>query len=122
MELFKTISSITKVKQRLACLYLGWGYHRSLSVSPGFKFKKFCIETLGNGKQHGKHTSVDSQIFFKLKKVNSCFTDLIYFFFNFSKKKSGLANIFLCFPFSKVSAKNIYYCGQNPGESDIAHI
>ena len=24
-------------------------------------------------------------------------------------------------PFSKVSAKNIYYCGQKPGESDIAH-
>ena len=25
-------------------------------------------------------------------------------------------------PFPKVLAKNIYYCGQKPGESDIAHM
>ena len=25
-------------------------------------------------------------------------------------------------PFPKVSAKDIYYCGEKPGESDIAHM
>ena len=25
-------------------------------------------------------------------------------------------------PFPKVSEKNIYYCGQNPGESETAHM
>ena len=27
-----------------------------------------------------------------------------------------------CLPFPKVSAKNIYYCGQKSGETDIAHM
>ena len=27
-----------------------------------------------------------------------------------------------CMPFPKVSAKNIHYCGENPEETDIAHM
>ena len=27
-----------------------------------------------------------------------------------------------CSPFPKVSTKNIYYCGQKPGETEIAHM
>ena len=27
-----------------------------------------------------------------------------------------------CVPFHKVSTKNIYYCGQKTGETDIAHM
>ena len=30
--------------------------------------------------------------------------------------------LFKSLKFSKLSAKNIYYCGQKPGETDIAHM
>ena len=80
----------------------------------------FFAETLENGKLH-KNTRLSTLKFFKkLKKINSCFTNLIHFFLIFQKKKRADRRMF-CYslPFFKVSAKNIYYCGQKLAESDI---
>ena len=38
------------------------------------------------------------------------------------KRRVERRMFFKSLQFPKVSAKNIHYCGQNPGETDIAHM